>query len=188
LPSPQSLNLFAYVGNDPVNGIDPMGLKDAESPQEEVCKETTFSLVCEGAAGSGQESNSGSGWTVGVSGEFSFIISLLSGGGGSYGVNFQYNSDSGMGLYTYGTPADVASFGFLIGPSFTVNIAYGSGAWSGSFDSYSASGAGLAASHFQTTPVPGGDPGYIGASAGLGIGPIGYGETTTVYTPRSGGR
>ncbi len=49
---PQSLNLYAYVGNDPVNHTDPLGLADEENPLDckgdEPCTERTFETKVHG--------------------------------------------------------------------------------------------------------------------------------------------
>jgi RHS repeat-associated protein len=76
------------------------------------------------------------GLSFGVSLDFTFINSFLSGGGGSVGINLQYTPDAGWGLYTYSTPADVRSEGFVVGASLQFNVAQGSGPWTGLFNNY----------------------------------------------------
>ena len=141
-------NIYAYVGNDPVNLIDPSGL-----------------------------------WAAGISFDFSTINPFTSGGGGSYGVNLEYTSDQGWGLYTYSTPNDVGSVGFLAGPSLQVNIATGNGDWTGPFDSGAGSFGPVTGGYFHS-PLEGPDVGYYGWTIGIGKGPPGVGFTRSIYKQR----
>jgi RHS repeat-associated protein len=119
-------------------------------------------------------------WAAGISLEFSTINPFTSGGGGSYGINLEYTSISGLHLYTYATPNDVNSLGFLIGPSIQVNAATGTGDWTGPFES-GAGSYGLVTGGFFHSPDDQPDPGYFGLSLGLGKGPPGIGFTRTKY-------
>ena len=110
-------------------------------------------------------------WAGGISFEFSTINPFTSGGGGSYGLNAQYTSDSGFHFYTYSTPNDVGSTGLLVGPSVQVNVATGTGAWTGDFQSINGSYGLFTGGYFQTPPDQQ-DPGYAGISFGLGKGPM----------------
>jgi hypothetical protein len=119
-------------------------------------------------------------WATGISFEVSTINPITSGGGGVYGLNLEYTSSSRWHLYTYGTPNDVGSVGFLPGLSLTGNIATGSGDWTGPFQSSTGSYDIGTAGYFQTlSNLPG--PGYQGLSLGLALGPPGLGSTTTLY-------
>jgi RHS repeat-associated protein len=56
---PQSLNRYAYVGNDPLNVVDPLGLS-GEPPVRGVCLTPEFDFeVCKGGGSSGQGGSSG---------------------------------------------------------------------------------------------------------------------------------
>ncbi len=121
-------------------------------------------------------------WAVGISFEASTINPFTSGGGGSYGINFEYTSSSGFAAYKYGTPNNVASVGFLPGVSATVNIATGNGDWTGLFNSGNGSFGVVTGGYFQSPPDQP-DPGYFGVQAGVALGPPGLGFTTTNYSP-----
>ena len=121
------------------------------------------------------------GWAIGISFEFSTINPFSSGGGGSYGINIEYTSSSGWGLYYYITPNDQASQGFLVGPSIEVNFAEGSGSWTGPFDVGAGSFDVIGGGYFHS-PLTGPDLGYFGWSLGATAGPPGVGFTRTVYS------
>jgi hypothetical protein len=123
-------------------------------------------------------------WATGINFEFSTINPFTSGGGGSYGLNFEWTAGGGLSIYTYGTPHTTPSQGFLFGPSVTLNGAVGKGAWSGLFDSAAGSFGPVTGGAFWSPPG-GDDPGYFGLNAGLGKGPPGVGTTTTNYTKRA---
>ena len=117
---------------------------------------------------------------AGLSLEISTINPFTSGGGGSYGINLQYTSDSGWHLYTYNTPNDVGSLGFLPGISLTGNAATGTGAWTGPFETSTGSFWLFTSGYFQTPPDQP-DLGHFGLSFGGSLGPPGLGFTKTVY-------
>jgi RHS repeat-associated protein len=139
------INPFAYVGNNPINFRDPLGL-----------------------------------WAAGFNLEVSTINPFTSGSGGSYGINLQYTSDAGWHLYTYGTPNDTGSVGFLPGVSLTGNVATGNGDWTGPFESGNGSFGPFTGGYFQT-PANQPDPGYFGLTFGGALGPPGLGFTSTTY-------
>lgn len=120
-------------------------------------------------------------WAAGINFSVSTINPFTSGGGGAYGINLEYTSSGGWGLYTYGTPNNVSSHGFQPGFSVTVNGATGTGDWSGLFDETNGSYGPVTGGFFQSSPSP--DPGYFGWNGGFSVGPPGVGSTTTNYTP-----
>ena len=92
-------------------------------------------------------------------------------------------SSSGLHLYGYQTPNNVDSIGILVGPSFVVNGAIGTGAWTGAFDSGAGSYGLITGGPFWSNPLPAAstDDGYVGLSLGIGKGHPGVGFTTTDY-------
>jgi RHS repeat-associated protein len=122
-------------------------------------------------------------WAWGITFSASTINPLTSGGGGTFGLNLEYTSSGGWGLYTLGTPNNVPSQGFLPGFSLTVNGATGTGDWSGPFDGTNGSYGLGTGGFFQSSPSPDPNPGYFGVEVGLSFGPPGIGSTTTNYTP-----
>jgi len=123
-------------------------------------------------------------WAAGINFEFSTINPVTSGGGGSYGVNLEWTAGHGLAIYTYGTPQNTSSQGFLIGPSVSLNAAKGKGGWTGLFDSVAGSYGPATGGAFWSTPGAD-DPGYFGVNLGFGKGPPGIGATTTNYTERA---
>jgi RHS repeat-associated protein len=121
----------------------------------------------------------------GVSGDISTINPFTSGGGGSYGLNLQYVPGEGLALYGFVTPNDIASVGFDVGGSLTINGAIGSGPWTGDFITAmgtvgSATFGGFGSPSDQLT---GGDIGWHGIQGGVTGGiPFGLGATTTTYS------
>jgi len=129
------------------------------------------------------------GYSWGLSVEASFILSPLSGGGGTVGLNLQHTVDSGWGLYYYYTRAKDPASGFSVGLAAQFNNAFGHGAWSGPFDAYSASVGPFGFSQFRTTNAPAGDPNqYRGYGFGFALGPPSLAGTRTKYVPLIGGR
>ena len=122
-------------------------------------------------------------WAAGINFSVSTINPFTSGGGGTYGLNLEYTSSGGWGLYSFGTPNDVSSQGFQPGFSVTVNGATGTGDWSGLFDSTNGSYGPVTGGFFQSTPSSDPNPGYFGWEGGVSVGPPGFGSTTTNYTP-----
>jgi RHS repeat-associated protein len=104
-------------------------------------------------------------WAAGGSIEITVVAPILSGGGGTYGVNLEYTSSDGWGLYVYG-PTGTPSEGFAAGLGAQLNVATGCGPWSGDF--FNAEGS----------------YGLVGGS----LGAPGVSTTTTNYTPILGGR
>ena len=117
----------------------------------------------------------------GISIEVSTINPWTSGGGGTYGLNLEYTKSNGWGLFTYNTPNKTPSSGFLVGPSVQMNVATGTGDWSGPFDSGAGSFGPITGGSFVSSPGAGETAGYFGFSLGLGKGPPGVGTTTTNY-------
>jgi hypothetical protein len=122
-------------------------------------------------------------FAFGFSFEFSSINPFTSGGGGAYGINLEYTSCNGWGVYTYNTPNSMPSYGFIPGVSVTANAATGTGAWTGPFVTSQAAAGPLTAGAFQSIPS---NPGYTGFQAGGSLGPPGAGITVTNYTQRMG--
>jgi RHS repeat-associated protein len=119
-------------------------------------------------------------WAFGLTCEVSTINPFSSGGGGAYGLNFEYTSDTGWHWYKYGTPSTSRSAGFEIGVSGTFNFALGSGEWTGPFEGANG-GFGPVAGGVFYSPSDQPDPGYFGVNLGFGIGPPGVGMTQTNY-------
>ena len=120
-------------------------------------------------------------WAAGISFEFSTINPFSSGGGGSYGINWEYTSSGGSHLYTYSTPNDVGSVGWLPGVSLTGNVATGTGDWTGPFES-GAGQVGFVTGGFFHSPNDQPDPGYFGLTLGAAMPPgFGLGFTRTTY-------
>ena len=145
------------------------------SPAEQWCRASTIEVSIAGY----YASNSTNGWAWGFSAEICTINPFTSSGGGvQFGINLQWTSESGWHLYSYSTPHDVPSHGFLIGGDATFNYAEGSGSWTGQFNSVGGSVDIISGSIFWT---PGSGPGWRGYSIGLGVGPPGIGITQTDY-------
>jgi len=120
-------------------------------------------------------------FAAGGSLEFSTINPFTSGGGGvMYGINWEYTSSSGGHWYTYSTPNNVGSAGFLPGVSVQVNAATGTGDWTGPFESGAGSYWFITGGYFHTS-LDQPDPGYFGISIGGTWGPPGLGFTRTKY-------
>jgi hypothetical protein len=112
----------------------------------------------------------------------STINPFTSGGGGGYGVNFEYTSDAGWHVYSYGTPNNQCSSGFELGASATFNYAFGNGEWTGPFEQVDTNIGLISFGQFDS---PGGtfQNGYYGGQFGLGVGaPYGVGQTVTNYS------
>lgn len=123
----------------------------------------------------------------GVSFDVSTINPWTSGHGGDCGLNLEYTSDGGWHLYTFATPAVAPTnagasktFGFEIGVSAQFNVAMGHGDWSGLFNQ-AAGGFGIVSGSIFFSPLNQSDPGYFGASIGVGFGPPGIATTQTDY-------
>lgn len=127
----------------------------------------------------------------GISGEVTIVAPILSSGGGTAGLNLQWTREQGWAVYTY-APADVPSEGFAFGAAGQLNVANGSGPWSGDFVNVEGSLGPVGGGRFWS---PGIDPsasptnsinGYAGYNFGASIGPVPYGlgmsRTTTRYT------
>jgi len=119
---------------------------------------------------------------LGISVGVSTINPFTSGGGGAYGVNFEYTSDCGFHIYRYGTPNNVQSHGFELGIGGSVNFAIGHGSWQGPFVQGEGN-IGPAAGGAFKSPDFNASNGYSGVQVGASLGPpIGYGGTVTNYT------
>jgi len=123
-------------------------------------------------------------WAAGISIELSTINPFTSGGGGAYGINLEYTSSGGLGLYTYGTPNDLASSGWAPGVSAQVNGAWGTGEWTGLFEGGGGGIGVISGSYFNSPDWIPDDGYYLGASMGVGVSPtpLTLGFTTTNYT------
>jgi len=128
-------------------------------------------------------------WGVGISVEGTIVTPFSSGGGGTGGINLQYTSDNGLGLYAY-RPASEPSSGLAAGGAIQLNVARGNGAWSGNFTNYEGNIGPYNGGYFRSSDLNAGDTlggrkppeGYEGFSFGWGPGgPAGASETTTTY-------
>jgi RHS repeat-associated protein len=129
------------------------------------------------------------GWAAGIELDGTFIMPT-SGGGGQVGLNLEYTSDNGFGLFLV-TPTSAASEGVGVGLSLNANVAVGHGSWAGPFENRNAGIGALGVGHFQSSPGSyGPGEGYAGISVGVGKGPLplpvsaSYCETN--YTPLLG--
>ena len=200
------INPSVFAGDDPVNGSDPSGLECIFTWHPSVLTGGFNNVITEtpgywttsgcrgggggwggngiglpqGGGGGGSSPQNQQCWAAGVNLEFSAIIPLFSSGGGSYGWNIEWTSGSGLAFYRYGTPDGEPSYGFLVGPSLTVNFARGKGAWTGLFESVAGSAGSVTIGKFWSPPSCNGT-GFEGWSGGWGKGPIGLGYTTTNY-------
>jgi hypothetical protein len=123
------------------------------------------------------------------------LVLPFSRGGGAGGLNLQYTSDFGLGLYLYYPDLKSQSSGLSVGGSVQFNVATGRGPWSGSFLTKSAGilvgNAGKFTSEVEPDPFrnPSWDPSWSGYSVGLGKGmEFGLSKTVTQYVPLWGGR
>jgi RHS repeat-associated protein len=117
-------------------------------------------------------------FAFGVSLEVTWIIPT-SGGGGIYGVNLEYTSDTGWQFYKYYTPQSCQSEGFDVGASAQVNVATGDGPWTGPFNNFVGNVGPYNGSYFYSPPGTGN---WQGISGGVGVGlPLGAGAARTNY-------
>ncbi len=157
------INLFAYTVNSPISRKDLSGL-------------WWDSIDFGNYYYPGMPS-----YAVGISLEFSTINPFSSGGGGAYGLNWEYTSSTGSHLYKYSTPNDVKSWGFFPGVSLTGNFATGSGDWTGPFGTVAGNYGFLTGALFRSSDAQP-DEGYFGISFGGSIPfPYGLGLTRTKY-------
>src|SRR6185436_8931734 len=105
---------------------------------------------------------------VGVSFDVATINPFTSSGGGLDGINLEYVPGHGLGLYSYSTPDNVASFGLLLGVGMSYNVASGAGAWSGYFDNVVGAAGPIGLSAFAS---PGSTPHNGWRGFGVGAGP-----------------
>lgn len=122
-------------------------------------------------------------WGFGISLNFDVIFGYLSGGGGSAGINIQYLSDQGLGVYPYG-PGDQPAGGLSIGFGVQFNVAWGAGGpWYGDFYNVGLSYGEFCGSYFSSDPL-GNEPAWEGISFGLGIGAGGgaFSSNTEYYS------
>jgi RHS repeat-associated protein len=120
---------------------------------------------------------SGNHLSMGASGNVATVNPFTSGGGGVWGANRQ-----SFGATTYNYTYSGTGAGLDVGASVQSVWAWGSGSWTGPFNSISVS-AGLFSGSIFWTPGKGG---WSGASFGLGIGSPGAAREVTNYTCRSG--
>ncbi|MGM0557012.1 MAG: RHS repeat-associated core domain-containing protein [Myxococcota bacterium] len=150
-------NLYAYVGANPVNLVDPSGLSE---------------------------------FAVGFSIEGDVIAPILGDGGGTAGVNVQYTTNNGLGIYTVRPAPDIASHGVSVGASLTGNIAWSpdGGVWTGPFDNYSVGPVTYfeAPETDQCLMIDDGT-GWTGWAAGPSVGTPSLAYSQTVYERAVGG-
>ena len=119
--------------------------------------------------------------SAGVSVEGTVVAPILSGGGGTLGLNLQYTDQDGLALYLY-YPEDKPSGGLSGGVAIQGNIAIGEGGWKGNFINYDGNIGPASGGYFHS---PGRE--WQGISFGLGFGaPLGGSETVTNYVPLLG--
>jgi RHS repeat-associated protein len=122
----------------------------------------------------------GQDWGIGFSIDLAMIAPFLSGGGGTVGVNFQYTSSTGFGIYLV-VPTKEPSAGLLAGGSCNWNVTWGRGDWSGRFGNVIAGFGPVGGSYFQS-PYSQAGTGWSGVSVGFGPS-LGAGFTESYYYP-----
>ena len=182
-------SVYAYAGGNPVSHVDPLGLyalitqNGTDGLTGGITPAEAQGLSIQQMANNVVQALS---VAFGFSIEGSSVNPVTSGGGGAKGYNLEYTSDEGWQLYAV-NPNDAPSEGFLLGPSFTGNLAVGTGSWTGPFDNVAASyGPGMfgvtAGYFYSSSPVGGPDyPGYFGVTLGISGGPPGAGQYQTTY-------
>jgi RHS repeat-associated protein len=109
------------------------------------------------------------------------VIIPTSGGGGIYGLNWEYTSDTGWQWYKYFTPQNCQSVGLVVGAGAQVNFATGDGTWAGPFDNIVGNYGPYTGGYFSSPPGTGN---WRGFSGGIGGGlPLGGGAARTNYVP-----
>jgi hypothetical protein len=117
--------------------------------------------------------------SMGVSGQVATVNPFTSGGGGVWGAN-QQSFGPTTNNYTYSG----GGAGLDVSASVQSVWAWGSGSWTGRFNSISASAGPFSGSIFWTS----GKGGWTGASFGLDVGSPGAAYAVTNYTCKSGPR
>jgi RHS repeat-associated protein len=154
-------NLYRYAGNDPVNHADSSGWQVCYTDWCFQQKSKELNNLLENLVPD----------SAGVAMGADMVIPGFGGGGGSFGLNLQWTRDQGWALYAYG-PDETDAFGYSVGGSCQVNVAWGSGEWTGLFENYSASYKWISGGYFQSPDFWSNDqPGYVGVSLGVGASP-----------------
>ena len=175
------MNLYAYVGDDPANAVDPIGLvREFGFGSMNAMRNFSIALSATGSVPPFPTLDIPPITAGGLSLEISTINPVTSGGGGVFGCNLEYTSDSGLHWYGYHTPNDVDSLGYLPGVSFTGNIATGHGDWTGPFEIGNGAFDIITGGYFHT-PADQPEVGYFGLTFGVALGHPGFGYTRTDY-------
>ncbi len=163
--SGRQLDFYAYVEENPLSGGDPLGLEGPE-----------YALYSGGITNQIDAANEMTAFGFALT--FSSVNPFTSGGGGVYGLNLEFTKDAGWHLYKFNTPNECSSAGFNPGASLTMNVAVGSGPWTGPFIQTDASAAIFAAGFFQTPSA-----GYFGWQGGISAPtPVGLSQAQANYT------
>jgi RHS repeat-associated protein len=206
----QTLNGYAYCGDDPINRTDPLGLRMIVWSTWE---ELPWGIQLVGHAiwidespretGPGNDNNKAPGVSggrpdksqkklckptvrpipsIGFQVDLTAIAPFLSGGGGTVGVNVQWTPDDGLVAWAV-TPTEKPSWGISAGIDVQAVFGLGSGSWAGPFESRGGSAGPFGVSTFNATD--GDSSSWSGVQGGLSIGPIpvGFFETETNYSP-----
>ena len=168
------INLYRFVGNDPLNRIDPLGLygNPVSGPNGPVGPSSPYDLGQGYANGYlyptyTQPPSFNTPWTFagGTDLHLSWINPFTSGGGGVIGHNqmtFLGNQNQTK-CYEY----NGSGYGFDLGVGAQSVWAWGSGNWTGTFDSVPINYGPLTGSIFWS-PGPGG---WVGFTYGVSLGP-----------------
>ena len=162
-----TMNIYAYCANNPINSVDPMGLASGLGFQAP----NPIDVLADGATedwGGGQPTEPKD-CAIGISLSASSINPFTSGNGDVFGVNPMFGGDI-SDLYTYSGKG----YGLDLGLSSELVLAFGSGYWEGDFASINGSWGPLSGSYFC-----GGD--WEGITFGLCFGAPGIALEKTNY-------
>jgi len=201
-----ALLLFRHRAYDPLAGLwvshDPLNIRPPELRLGAVGQAASRTAASVVGAGPGndyvycrhdpinrrdpfglEETYFGFGFTL----DLDVILPVLSGGGGSWGINIQYltgGPNAGLTIYGY-SPTTAASEGFSLGASCQVNVSWGNDGWTGPFDNYGGQLGLWGLGYFQSPDV--GARGLGGKGSAVVLEPPASPYTARRRTTRSSG-